>query len=95
MWLMPIQYKVHLAPLVTIPRGQIGCVFARRHSIGADSIAGQRDSGRQDVEGFLRNGGQRAPRRETLREGTCALNLVQFVVFTEGGSYYLPNGTSR
>ena len=28
-YLMPIQYVVHIAPLVTIPQGKIGYVFAR------------------------------------------------------------------
>ena len=28
-YLMPIQYSVHIAPLVTIPQGKIGYVFAR------------------------------------------------------------------
>src|SRR5512135_2084569 len=28
-YLMPVQYRVHIAPLVTIPQGKIGYVFAR------------------------------------------------------------------
>ena len=28
-YLMPIQYVVHIAPLVTIPQGKIGYIFAR------------------------------------------------------------------
>src|SRR5689334_15520891 len=28
-WKMPYQYNIQLAPLVTIPQGQIGYVFAR------------------------------------------------------------------
>ena len=28
-YLMPIQYRVHVVPLVTIPQGKIGYVFAR------------------------------------------------------------------
>ncbi len=28
-YLMPIQYVVHMAPLVTIPQGKIGYIFAR------------------------------------------------------------------
>jgi uncharacterized membrane protein YqiK len=93
-WLMPIQYKVHLAPLVTIPQGQIGYVFARdgiplapTQSLGSVIPEGKTF---QEVEGFLKNGGQRGPQREILREGTYALNLVQFVIFTEDGLYYLP-----
>ncbi|PJF30837.1 MAG: band 7 protein [Candidatus Thermofonsia Clade 1 bacterium] len=93
-WLMPIQYKVHLVPLVTIPQGQIGYVFARdgiplapTQALGCVVPEGKTF---QDVEGFLKNGGQRGPQREILREGTYALNLVLFVVFTEDGLYYLP-----
>src|SRR5215831_7659959 len=92
--LPPFQYRVHLAPLVTIPQGQIGYVFARDGSplhptqtLGDIVPAGKTF---QDVETFLRNGGQRGPQREILREGTYAFNLAQFVILTEGGLYYLP-----
>ena len=44
----------------------------------------------QDVEGFLKNGGQRGPQRRVLREGTYAINLVQFIVLTDGRVYSLP-----
>ena len=37
-----------------------------------------------------KNGGQRGPQRQILREGTYAINLVQFVVITEERVYYLP-----
>ncbi len=93
-WLMPIQFKVHLVPLVTIPQGQIGYVFARDGIPMTPTQALGRvvpeSKTFQDVEAFLKNGGQRGPQREILREGTYALNLVQFVVFTEDGIYYLP-----
>ncbi|MCE7945833.1 MAG: flotillin family protein [Chloroflexi bacterium CFX4] len=93
-WLMPIQYKVHLVPLVTIPQGQIGYVFARDGIplSPTQALANVVPEGKtfQDVEGFLKNGGQRGPQREILREGTYALNLVLFVVFAEDGLYYLP-----
>src|SRR5689334_8051356 len=92
--LMPLQYKVHLAPLVTIPQGQIGYVFARdgypmhpTQTLGSIIREGKNF---QDVEGFLKHGGQRGPQREILREGTYAINLAQFVVFAENGTYYLP-----
>jgi uncharacterized membrane protein YqiK len=92
--LMPFQYKVHLAPLVTIPQGQIGYIFARdgyslhpTQTLGAIVPEGKNF---QDVEGFLKHGGQRGPQREILREGTYAINLAQFVIFTENGTYYLP-----
>jgi len=94
--LTPFQYRVHLAPLVTIPQGQIGYVFARDglplqpvQALGTVIPAGKTF---QDVEGFLKHGGQRGPQREILREGTYAINLAQFVVLTESGNYYLPLG---
>ncbi len=93
-WLMPVQYKVHLVPLVTIPQGQIGYVFARDGIPLAptQALANVVPEAKtfQDVEAFLKNGGQRGPQREILREGTYALNLVLFVVFAEDGLYYLP-----
>jgi uncharacterized membrane protein YqiK len=93
-YLLPFQYKVHLAPLVTIPQGQIGYVFARDgHSLRASqALGGTVPEGKnfQDVEGFLKNGGERGPQRQVLREGTYAINVAQFVVFTDAGTFYLP-----
>jgi uncharacterized membrane protein YqiK len=93
-WRMPFQFKIHIAPLVTIPQGQMGYLFARDGiPLGptqALASAVAKSNNFQDVEGFLRNRGQRGPQREVLREGTYAINLVQFVVFTESGTYYLP-----
>ena len=92
-YLVPIQYAVHAMPLVTIPQGKIGYLFARdgkpleptqvlASNVTADDF--------QDVETFLKNGGQRGPQRRILREGTYAINLVQFVVITEEKVYSLP-----
>ncbi|MBX3061603.1 MAG: flotillin family protein [Anaerolineae bacterium] len=93
-WKLPYQYNIQLAPLVTISQGQIGYVFARDGSPLAptQSLADVVPEAKnfQDVEAFLKNGGQRGPQREILREGTYALNLAQFIVFTADGSYYLP-----
>ncbi len=92
-YLVPIQYRVHIAPLVTIPQGKIGYVFARDgHQLDptqtlASNVA---VSDFEDVAGFLRDGGQRGPQRRILREGTYAVNLVQFVVITEERVYSLP-----
>src|SRR5260221_1674205 len=81
--LMPFQYNVHLAPLVTIPQGQIGYVFARDgvalHPTQTLGKVTRQSKNFQDVEGFLKNGGQRGPQREMLREGTYAINLAEFV----------------
>ena len=92
--LLPFQYKIHLAPLVTIPQGQIGYVFARdgQPLAPTQTLASVMPEGKnfQDVEGFLKHRGERGPQREILREGTYAINLVEFVVFTEAGTYYQP-----
>src|SRR6187399_470147 len=83
--LMPFQYRLHKMPLVTIPQGKVGYVFARdgqplpptqtlASNVTADDF--------QDVAAFLRAGGQRGPQRKILREGTYALNTAQFVVVT-------------
>jgi uncharacterized membrane protein YqiK len=91
--LMPFQYRLHKMPLVTIPQGRIGYVFARdgqplpptqtlAHNVAANDF--------QDVGGFLRAGGQRGPQRKILREGTYALNTAQFVVITTDRIYFLP-----
>src|SRR5215471_10243082 len=91
--LIPFQYRVHIVPLVTIPQGHIGYIFARdglplqpTQALASNTTA--RDF--QDVRAFLTSGGQRGPQRQILREGTYAINLAQFVVITEDGVRYLP-----
>jgi len=92
-FLTPFQYRVHRMPLVTIPQGKIGCVFARDgKDLSATQVLASNESARdfQDVVGFLAAGGQKGPQRMILREGTYAINLVQFVVITDDQIYYLP-----
>src|SRR5829696_866269 len=92
-YLMPVQYVVHTAPLVTIPQGKIGYIFARDGKLldPTQTLASNVEvSDFQDVENFLKNGGQRGPQRRILREGTYAINLVQFVVLTDERVYSLP-----
>ena len=92
-YLMPIQYVVHTMPLVTISQGKIGYVFARdgKQLDPAQVLASNASvTDFQDVESFLKNGGQRGPQRRILREGTYAFNLVQFIVITEERIYTLP-----
>ncbi len=89
---MPIQYVVHMAPLVTISQGKIGYIFARdgKQLNPAQVLASNATvQDFQDVEAFLKNGGQRGPQRRILREGTYAFNLVQFIVITEERVYAL------
>jgi uncharacterized membrane protein YqiK len=92
-FLPPFQYRVHIMPLVTIPQGQIGYVFARdgqplapTQTLGCNVAANTFE----DAAYFLNSGGQRGPQRKILREGTYAFNLAQFVVLTREQVYYLP-----
>jgi uncharacterized membrane protein YqiK len=92
-YLIPIQYVVHIAPLVTIAQGKIGYLFARDgQPLSAMQVLASNTAANdfQDVAAFLKNGGQRGPQRQILREGTYAINLAQFVVITQEQVYYLP-----
>ena len=89
----PLQYRVHVVPLVTIPQGHIGYLFARdgqplpaTQALAANNAT----TDFTDAAAFLRNGGQRGPQRHVLREGTYAINLAQFVVITEERVFCLP-----
>jgi uncharacterized membrane protein YqiK len=92
-FLTPFQYRVHRMPLVTIPQGKIGYVFARDGQdlpptqVLASNVAA---SDFQDAAAFIRAGGQKGPQRRILREGTYAINLAQFVVLTPDQILYLP-----
>ncbi|MGQ9683568.1 MAG: SPFH domain-containing protein [Anaerolineae bacterium] len=91
--LVPFQYRVHIMPLITIPQGKIGYVFARDGlPLDSDQVLARQVacSNYQDVAAFLQNGGQRGPQRQILREGTYAINLAQFAVITDEGVFYLP-----
>lgn len=92
-WKFPFVYKVRTVPLVTVPQGRIGYVFARDGMPLAQEQALGRDvpcAEFQDVIAFLSRGGQRGPQRRVLREGTYAINLAQFVVITAERIYFLP-----
>src|SRR5215510_5999982 len=91
--LTPFQYRLHQMPLVTIPQGKIGYVFARdgQPLPPTQTLASNvKANDFQDVAAFLRAGGQRGPQRKILREGTYALNTAQFVVITNERVYFLP-----
>jgi uncharacterized membrane protein YqiK len=95
-FLFPFQYRVHKMPLVTIPQGKIGYVFARdgRALAATQAMAASISCANfQDTAAFIGNGGQRGPQRAILREGTYAINLAQFLVVTEGKLFFL--GMSR
>jgi uncharacterized membrane protein YqiK len=90
----PLMYRVYVQPLITIPQGKIGYVFAR----DGEAMEPTQTLGRiikeghnfQNVKGFLLSGGQKGPQRGILREGTYAFNISQFIIITEDKTYYLP-----
>lgn len=88
----PLTYRVHAVPLVTITQGRVGYVFARDGQPLPVTQALASNTGArtfEDTRAFLAQGGQRGPQRRLLREGTYAINLAQFAVFTEGETYSL------
>jgi uncharacterized membrane protein YqiK len=92
-FMVPFQFRLHSLPLVTIPQGKIGYVFARdgQNLPPTQALARMVCGGDfQDVTRFLEGGGQKGPQRAILREGTYAINLAQFVVITEDHLYFLP-----
>jgi uncharacterized membrane protein YqiK len=88
----PFQYRLHVHPLVTIPQGRIGYVFARDgRPLSPDQALAADPMGVdfQDTRGFLTAGGQKGPQRQILREGAYAINLAQFVVVTRDQTFAL------
>jgi uncharacterized membrane protein YqiK len=92
------QYRIHVVPLVTVPQGQIGYVYAR----DGEPLPPSQTLGRvvecnnfQDAQTFLmRTGeesehGQRGRQRAILREGVYAINPAAFVVMTENRAFSL------
>jgi uncharacterized membrane protein YqiK len=97
-FLKPFQYRIHKMPLVTIPQGEIGYLFARDgESLPPTQALASNVSANdfQDATAFLRTGGQKGPQRMVLREGTYAINLALFVVLTQNHIYYLPMDRSE
>src|SRR5262245_37748432 len=102
------QFRIHKMPLVTVPQGQIGYVYAR----DGQSLAPSQTLGRvvasnnfQDARAFLLGDpndpagesrpGQRGRQRAILREGVYAMNLALFVVICEGKVYRLSLGDQQ
>ncbi len=92
-----LMYKIHKYPLLTVSQGEIAYVFARDGiPLNPEQTLGKvipEAINFQDVEGFIRNGGQRGPQRGILREGTYAINLAQFIVVTTNGIKSIASGT--
>jgi uncharacterized membrane protein YqiK len=100
------QYRIHRAPLVTIPQGKIGYVYARdREALSPVQTLGRVTpcNNFQDARTFLlgsntfngENTGQRGRQRAILREGVYAINPALFVVITEDAVYALRRIQSR
>ena len=73
---LPFQYRLHVQPLVTIPQGRIGYIFARDGAPLAADQALAHNPGVTDYQNarvFLEAGGQKGPQRRVLREGAYAL----------------------
>jgi uncharacterized membrane protein YqiK len=88
----PYQFRIHVQPLVTIPQGRIGYVFARDGApLAPDQTLASNPPGTdfQDVRAYLLAGGQKGPQRKVLREGAYAINLTQFVVVTKDQTFAL------
>ena len=88
----PFQFRLHVHPLVTIPQGRIGYVFARGGvPLDPDQTlaANPHAVDYQETRAFLEAGGQKGPQRRVLREGSYAINLAQFVVVTKDMTFAL------
>ena len=94
------QYRINRVPLVTIPQGKVGYVYARDGDplTASQTLAHVVNSNNfQDARAFLGAStkvkstamGQRGRQRAILREGVYAINLALFVVITEDRVYFL------
>ena len=90
------QYRIHTVPLVTIPQGKTGYIYARdgQPLLPSQTLGHVIDCNHfQDARAFLGDGrtetGQRGRQRAILREGVYAINLALFVVITEAVVYHL------
>jgi predicted Zn finger-like uncharacterized protein len=96
------QYRIHKVPLVTIPQGKIGYVYARdgeplqpSQTIGRVVACNNFQDARAFLVGTEAGRGQRGRQRAILREGVYAINLALFVVITEDMVYRLPQQAGR
>ncbi len=102
------QYRIHKVPLVAVPQGKIGYVYAR----GGEALLPSQTLGHvidcnnfQDARRFLSGEatspehepmlGQRGRQRAFLREGVYAINLALFTVMTQETVYRLEAGGSK
>jgi uncharacterized membrane protein YqiK len=96
------QYRIHRVPLVTIPQGKIGYVYARdgesllpSQTLGRVALCNNFQDARTFLVGEARSPegesvlGQRGRQRAILREGVYAINLALFIVISEDAVYRL------
>ncbi len=89
-FLIPFMYKIHREDLVLVPQGQIAYVFARDGkplAPGQVLASNETSADYENVQHYLEQGGQKGPQRKVLREGTYAINTVQFIVITHDRVY--------
>lgn len=92
-WYFPWKYRIHKHPLITIPEGKIGYLYARDgQPLPPTQTLGKvvESNNFQDARAFLTNGGQRGRQRAILREGVYAVNQALFVVVAENQVYNGP-----
>ena len=103
-----VQYRIHRVPLVSVPQGKIGYVYAR----DGEALLPSQTLGQvipcnnfQDARRFLGGEpsspehepvlGQRGRQRAILREGVYAINIALFTIMTEDTVYRLEAGGSK
>jgi uncharacterized membrane protein YqiK len=100
------QFRIHKLPLVSVPQGEIGYVYAR----DGEPLSPSQTLARvvpcnnfQDARAFLLGTGegadaapgQRGRQRAILREGVYAINPALFVVIAANAIYRLPSQQTR
>jgi uncharacterized membrane protein YqiK len=102
------QYRIHKAPLVSVPQGKIGYIYARDgEALSPSQTLGQvvNCNNFQDARRFLGGEqvspdhepvrGQRGRQRAIVREGVYAINTALFTVMTEDTVYRLEAGGAK
>jgi uncharacterized membrane protein YqiK len=102
------QYRIHKVPLVAVPQGKIGYVYARdgealqpSQTLSQIVPCNQFQDARRFLGGVATSPehepvvGQRGRQRAILREGVYAINLALFTVIAEDMVYRLETGGSK
>ena len=102
------QYRIHKLPLVAVPQGKIGYVYARdgealepSQTLGQVVACNHFQDARRFLGGIATGPdqeptvGQRGRQRAILREGVYAINQALFTVIAEDTVYRLETGGSK